>query len=391
MRLAPILVALPLLAAASAPVQPAGVSLDDQLKQARSEQATAEAEAAKLEQAAAKAKGEAERLHAQQAAAAQALEAAEARITAADAQLRIASAFVASHRRQLAEQQRPVASLLAGLAMMSRRPPLLAIADEHSVDELVKVRILLKSTLPVIRARTAGLAAQLSQGQELEEAAAAARAELIQSQADLGARRQRFAALEQRAIQMAAASGGEALNAGDVAIAAGENVEQLSNAAANNRGILVVASQLASAESAPPRPLPAEGRAPVALAYELPAAAPVTEGLNAVNASGVQSRGLTLATYRGAPVTAPASGTVRFSGPFRDYDGILIIDHGGGWISLLVNVGSELKPGDKVQLGQPVGRALGPLLVELSQNGRRMSPALIAGSSASLSKASKGG
>jgi septal ring factor EnvC (AmiA/AmiB activator) len=125
--------------------------------------------------------------------------------------------------------------------------------------------------------------------------------------------------------------------------------------------------------------------------YELPVAAPVTEGLGAVDDSGVRSRGLTFASWRGAPVTAPASGTVRFSGAFRDYDGVLILDHGGGWMSLIVNVSSELHAGDKVQLGQPVGRALGPLDVELSQSGRRISPALIAGSSQNLSKTPKGG
>ncbi|HVI05988.1 MAG TPA: peptidoglycan DD-metalloendopeptidase family protein [Sphingomicrobium sp.] len=117
----------------------------------------------------------------------------------------------------------------------------------------------------------------------------------------------------------------------------------------------------------------------------------VTEGLEAVNASGVRSRGLTLATPRGASVVAPADGIIKFSGPFRDYDGILIIDHGGGWLSLIVNVGSQLHAGDRVRLGDEVGRALGPLLVELSQNGRRFSPALIAGSSERLSKAPKGG
>jgi hypothetical protein len=58
---------------------------------------------------------------------------------------------------------------------------------------------------------------------------------------------------------------------------------------------------------------------------------------------------------------------------------------------LLVNVSSTLRPGAKVGIGDPVGRALGPLLVELSQNGRRISPALIAGSSQGLSKAMKGG
>jgi septal ring factor EnvC (AmiA/AmiB activator) len=91
------------------------------------------------------------------------------------------------------------------------------------------------------------------------------------------------------------------------------------------------------------------------------------------------------------PVTAPADGVVKFSGPFGDYDGVLIIDHGRGWLSLIVNVASSLHAGERVQLGQDVGRALGPLQVELSQNGRRISPALIAGSSQSLSKGTKGG
>jgi hypothetical protein len=60
-------------------------------------------------------------------------------------------------------------------------------------------------------------------------------------------------------------------------------------------------------------------------------------------------------------------------------------------MTLIVNVASPLRPGAKVRLGDAVGRALGPLQVELSQNGHRVSPALIAGSSQSLSKAVKGG
>jgi len=255
----------------------------------------------------------------------------------------------------------------------------------------VKVRILLDATLPVIRSRTARLSAQLSEGRLLEQAAASARAELLQSRQDLGVRRQQFAALEQRALQMANASGGQALSAGDVALAAGESVERLRSTQANNRGMNAIAAQLAQAEPAPPRPTGPEGpmfRPP--FPYELPATAPVTEGLAAVDESGVRARGLTLATAHGAPVTAPAAGVVRFSGPFRDFDGILIIDHGGGWMSLVVNIASPLRPGTRIELGQPIGRAQGPLQVELSQNGRRISPALIAGSSQTLSNRGKG-
>src|SRR5947199_5124339 len=260
-RIAPSLIALPLLAAASEPVQPAGVSLDSELQQARAEQSAAEAEAAKLERVAAQAQSEAERLRAEQAASAQNVEAAEARITAADTQLRLASAYVAAHRQRLAEEQQPVASLLAGLAVMAQRPPLLAIANQGSTDDLVKVRILLDSTIPVNRRRTALLSAQLSEGQRLEQAAASARAELVQSRQDLLGRRQQFAALEQRAVQMAAASGGQALGAGDVAIAAGEDVERLRGSESGNRTALAVAAALAGEDAAPPRPLGAEGPA----------------------------------------------------------------------------------------------------------------------------------
>ena len=185
---------------------------------------------------------------------------------------------------------------------------------------------------------------------------------------------------------------GESLSAGDTALAAAESVEQLTSGAAGSREAARLAAALANAEPAPPRPVaPDTAAQAVGLDYVLPADARVVEGLGSVNPSGVRSRGITLATARGAAVIAPAAGTVRFSGPFRSYDGVMIIDHGGGWMSLLINVRSRLKPGDKVRLGDAVGRTLGPLVVELSRNGRRISPALIAGSSATLSKGGKRG
>jgi septal ring factor EnvC (AmiA/AmiB activator) len=374
----------------SAFAQDGGLPLDAALKQALAEQALADAQTDRLEQAAAQAHTEADRLHAEQIAAAEAIDAGEARISAANARLQLASAYVAAHRRQLMAQQQPVSSLLAGLASMARRPPLLVLADRGSTDELVEVRLLLDSTLPVIRNRTARLSAQLAQGQDLQQAALAARSELARSRGELVARRQRYAALEQKAVQQSLTSGGQALGSSDTSMAAQEDVERLRGEQANNQSIRRVAEQLAGEDPAPSNPFSPEGpalRPP--FAYQLPASAPVTEGLAAVNDSGVRSRGLTLATGRGAQVTAPADGEVRFSGPFRDYDGVVIIDHGGGWLSLIVNVASRLRPGDRVSLGQEIGRALGPLQVELSQNGRRISPALIAGSSQNLSKTRK--
>lgn len=391
-RLAPLLLAVPLLLAASAPVPPAAEPVDSARKRARAEARAADAEVLRLEAAAARARGEAARLGALQAAAAEAIAAAEARISAADAERRMIAAQLAARRLRLREQQQPVASLLAGLAMMARRPPLLALTSDSSMEEFVRVRLLLDSSLPVIRRRTAALSAELAEGARLERRALAARRSLTLGREELAARRSAFAGLESRALRSAALSGSAALGVGDVAIAAGEDVERLGEESRQSRAAARIAAELAALEPAPPRPAQGEGRPPPPpLDYRLPALARVAEGLGEVSSSGVRSRGVTLATRRGAGIVAPAAGLVRFAGPFRDYDGIVIIDHGGGWMSLIVGLSTPLEPGARVRAGDPLGRALGPIGVELSRRGRHVSPALIAGSSAALSNKAKGG
>jgi len=148
---------------------------------------------------------------------------------------------------------------------MAQRPPLLVLADRGGTDELVEVRLLLDSTLPVIRRRTAALSAQLAEGQRLQQAALAARAELTRSRQVLLDRRQRYAALEQKALQRALSAGGQALGASDLAMAAGENVERLRGQQANNQSIRIVALQLAGEDVAPASPFAPEGPAPTAV------------------------------------------------------------------------------------------------------------------------------
>ena len=97
----------PLLVAASAPLQPAAGPLDQRLRQARAEQAAAEAETARLERAAANALGEAERLNAQQLATAQAIEAAEAHITAAGVQYRLCLLYTSPSPRDTERSRMP--------------------------------------------------------------------------------------------------------------------------------------------------------------------------------------------------------------------------------------------------------------------------------------------
>ncbi|WP_420242693.1 murein hydrolase activator EnvC family protein [Roseiterribacter gracilis] len=71
---------------------------------------------------------------------------------------------------------------------------------------------------------------------------------------------------------------------------------------------------------------------------------------------GSAARGITIATRAGATVTAPLAGKVRFAGLFRSYGRILILEHPGGYHSLIAGFGRvDAAVGASVGAGEPVG------------------------------------
>ena len=387
MRAAALLLIAPLLlAAGSAPVQPPAETADAELVRARAEAEQATKRLASLEARAKRAGDEAERLHAEQLAAAGAIEEAEARISASNASLRLAQARVALAEQRLAKRRAPLAALLAGLATMGRQPPLLTLADHGSVDEMVRVRALLDATMPIIERRSAALTAELAERRKLASAAATARGELTRDRQQLAERQQRFAELEAKASARAARLSGEAFGATDRVLASGESLESAGSDAERLREGRKAASELVALDFAPPRPMRGDSpMPPTDFAYTLPVAAPLLDGVGSVDGAGIVSRGLSFATTRGAAVMAPADGTIAFAAPFRGEEGLVIIDHGGRWTSLLLGVASDRPRGTRVKRGEPLGRALGPVGVELRRGGVPVSPALIAASSVPLS------
>ena len=71
---------------------------------------------------------------------------------------------------------------------------------------------------------------------------------------------------------------------------------------------------------------------------------------------GVTSKGIVYKTRSQAQVTALFDGTVIFSGPFKGYGNIIIVEHGGGYLSLLAGLGNiDCDVGQKLLAGEPVG------------------------------------
>ncbi|OUR80010.1 hypothetical protein A9Q83_02250 [Alphaproteobacteria bacterium 46_93_T64] len=70
-----------------------------------------------------------------------------------------------------------------------------------------------------------------------------------------------------------------------------------------------------------------------------------------------QRNGIVIETRQGAAVISPHDGQIAFAGPFRHYGLLLIIDHGGGYHTLLAGLGSiEGEVGQLLLAGEPVGK-----------------------------------
>lgn len=75
-----------------------------------------------------------------------------------------------------------------------------------------------------------------------------------------------------------------------------------------------------------------------------------------VISKGVTSKGIVYKTRSEAQVTALFDGTVIFSGPFKGYGNIIIVEHGEGYLSLLAGLGQiDCDVGQMILAGEPVG------------------------------------
>ena len=330
------------------------------LAEARRAAAAASARAAQLTIAAARERDAATRAAIEEQALAERVRGAEAALAVAGARAAIIERQLAVQRARLAAAQAPVARLLAGLQALASRPAIAAVAQPGSVDDLVHLRAVLGSTLPVVRARTMGVRAELARVRGLRRDAAIAAVALRDGRAKLQRDRVALAALESLHRRRAAVLGRGAMSEEDRALALGERARDAIDRMTEVDQGEVTAAQLAILPGPLPRPL-ASGSVvppPPPPVYRLPVEGRLVTGFGEMSDSGVRARGLTFVVRPGAEVRAPAGGTVRYARVFRDYGRILILDHGDGWTSLLTGMADVLvEPGATVTAGQPVGRA----------------------------------
>ena len=109
-----------------------------------------------------------------------------------------------------------------------------------------------------------------------------------------------------------------------------------------------------------------------------PARGPVVTAYGEETSKGVTSKGISIQTRPQAQVVSPYDGSVIFSGPFRGYGKLVIIEHGEGYMSLLAGMEDiDCEVGQMLLAGEPIGQMpddSARLYVELRKNNKPIDP-----------------
>ena len=341
-----------------------------QLVDAKQQSAAAMARSALLEKQAGAASSEADRLKKRSAALAARIQSAEADISAGEARVALVSRRLSAQRARLAEQQQPLLELAASLQQLSRQPPVAVLAQPGSLSDMVHARAVIDAAMPVIERRTAGVRRELTQLDTTRRQQAIALTALSSSKAQLAHRRDALTRLENEGRLRSRELMSSAQLEADRALGLGEKARDIVDLMDSLEADGAVRAELAQLAGPLPRPRnpedsvtsatpPATAEAELAEGvYRLPVVGRIVAGLGEVNESGVRSRGVTISARPGGQVVAPAPGRIGFAGDYRGYGKIVIIDHGGGWVSLLTGmIALSVGVGDTLDAGAPIGRA----------------------------------
>lgn len=380
--------------AAALPAQTRGPSLSEEqraLVSAREQSDKARQRSDALRRQAEAATNEADRINSEAAALAARIQAAEADIRAARSRIAIVGRLQERQQARLAEKQGPVVRLTAALQMMTRKPTALALVEPRSLNELIYIRSIMSTVVPEIEQRTASLRREVEQGEKLRTQSARAIASLNESQQRLDQRRKQLVGLEANERVGAQQFSDDAGLEQDRALALGEEARDILDLMDQIRESGTVREALSQLDGPLLRPNQ-KGDGPianparkinVANAYRLPVIGDIVTGLGEISDSGYRSRGLTIAVEPGAQIVAPAAGRIAFSGRYRGYGNILIIEHDDAWTSLITNMATtSAEVGDQVVQGAPVGRSGQDdpnVTIELRRNGRPIDIAALVG------------
>lgn len=276
-------------------------------------------------------------------------------------------------RGSLDSRRSEIVEVLAALQRAGRRaPPALLVSPEDALQSL-RTAIMLGAVVPEMRARSAKLVADLSELVTLRKTISAERDQLATDRDGLKVDQTRLASLvEERQKKQSAVEQDMQAEAAR-AITLSRQVNDLQGLIAKMEQDVQSAAKAAAAASLKGAPATLNGKPNLAALKDPGRLSPAiafasAKGLFSLPVNGTRLRefggsdgvggtekGISLATRPGAQVTTPCDGWVVYSGPFRSYGQLLILNAGGGYHVLIAGMERiSVNIGQFVLTGEPI-------------------------------------
>ncbi|MGE4314337.1 MAG: murein hydrolase activator EnvC [Pseudobdellovibrionaceae bacterium] len=298
---------------------------------------------------------------------------------------------------ELAQNREDLAKVIVSLHKLGMMPPEAMYLAPENAEELVTSLTALKGASPVLMEKVALYQEKIDKlndlraaKQDVKEKLKDQKSELEKANQELSKKiKDRNASYEkttkdlERARTEAAAAAARAKSINDLvqnlAARNAEEYEAAQKAAqeaakkSKTAAAHVPVSRLETPAEAKPRPAPAGLR--------LPAQGMIAVGYGQKDNIGAKSQGVYIQTRPGALVVTPAAGTVRYTGEFKHYGQMVIVEHQKNYYSLIAGLGKiDTVVGQRLGGGEPIGQSSrsgsgsSPLYFELRQNTKPVDP-----------------
>jgi len=326
----------------------------------------------------------------------------EARLTRLETDLRETKATVRAREQALLQRRRQLTATLSVLERLSRNPPRALMLSNGKPIEVVRRTMLLRATLPTIQHRANDLREEIVELNDTRTALAHQLTELRDAGRDHKLLKRQLEKLIARKDTLLKQTEAEKRR----------NTRRMKKLAREARNLKELFQRLKEDRPPPPRTAPMARRGrdagtprqqretgpqqtarltlpkPALLRpfprrgpITFPARGQITRRYGENTGYGNTSRGITIATRPAARIIAPHDGRVVFAGPFRGYGQILIIEHDGGYHTLLAGLAQvDGTVGQWLLAGEPVGvmarskDGTPQLYVELRRRGQPVNP-----------------
>lgn len=297
----------------------------------------------------------------------------ESKMADTEGRLRPLDARELQIRASLETRRDEISEVLAALQRAGRRaPPALLVKPEDALQSL-RTAMLLGAVVPEMRARAASLASDLGELVSLRKNIAEERDRLAADRDKLNDDRARLAALVQERQKQQSDTEKNMEAERQRAVALSKQAENLQDLISRMEQDVKAAAKAAAAAELQGTPAALNGkpnlgalkdpaRLSPAIAFAsargllpIPVNGTRIRGFGSSDGSGGQEKGISIATRPGAQVTTPCDGWVVYSGPFRSYGQLLILNAGGGYHVLIAGMERiSVTIGQFVLTGEPV-------------------------------------